>query len=304
MLKGVKSMIKHIIISGGGHSGLIFYGILKESNAMNFWKIENIETIYSTSIGSFIAVMLCLKYEWEIMDDYLLKRKWQTIFDINFNTLIETYENKGLFTMKVIEEIFCPLFNAMDINSDISFEEFYEKTKIELHIFTTELNAFKTVDLSYKTHPKWKILEAIYCSCSLPVLFTPFIKEDKCYIDGGVLLNYPLDPCLLNANICSDEIFGLKKENTNKKQQIEQNSTIFEFLISLFNNLFEKMLVDEKNIQQIKNEIIVMDDMTSIDKIMHVVSSIEERKKLIEKGQQLFHQFISEKEENLNPNFA
>ena len=173
-----------------------------------------------------------------------------------------------------------------------------------MHIFTTELNAFKTVDLSYKTHPKWKILEAIYCSCSLPVLFTPFIKEDKCYIDGGVLLNYPLDPCLLNANICSDEIFGLKKENTNKKQQIEQNSTIFEFLISLFNNLFEKMLVDEKNIQQIKNEIIVMDDMTSIDKIMHVVSSIEERKKLIEKGQQLFHQFISEKEENLNPNFA
>lgn len=304
MLKGVKSMIKHIIISGGGHSGLIFYGILKESNAMNFWKIENIETIYSTSIGSFIAVMLCLKYEWEIMDDYLLKRKWQTIFDINFNTLIETYENKGLFTMKVIEEIFCPLFNAMDINSDISFEEFYEKTKIELHIFTTELNAFKTVDLSYKTHPKWKILEAIYCSCSLPVLFTPFIKEDKCYIDGGVLLNYPLDPCLLNAYICSDEIFGLKKENTNKKQQIEQNSTIFEFLISLFNNLFEKMLVDEKNIQQIKNEIIVMDDMTSIDKIMHVVSSIEERKKLIEKGQQLFHKFISEKEENLNPNFA
>jgi predicted patatin/cPLA2 family phospholipase len=292
-------MIKNIVISGGGHTGLIFYGILKESNAMNFWKIENIETIYSTSIGSLIAVMLCLKYEWEIMDDYLLKRKWQTIFDINFNTLIETYENKGLFTMKVIEEIFCPLFNAMEINSDISFEEFYEKTKIELHIFTTELNAFKTVDLSYKTHPNWKILEAIYCSCSLPVLFTPFIKEDKCYIDGGVLLNYPLDPCLLNANICSDEIFGLKKENTNKKQQIEQNSTIFEFLISLFNNLFEKMLVDEKNIQQIKNEIIVTDDMTSIDKIMFVVSSMEERKKLIKKGQHLFHQFISENPENI-----
>lgn len=296
----IKIMIKHIVISGGGHTGLIFYGILKESNIMNFWKIENIKSIYSTSIGSFIAVMLCLNYGWDITDDYILKRKWQNIFDINFNTLIQTYENKGLFSINIIEEIVHPLFNAMEIKTDISFEEFYEITKIELHIFTTELNTLKTVDLSYKTHPKWKILEAVYCSCCLPILFSPFIKEENCYIDGGIFLNYPLNPCFLKENIFSDEIFGLKKENTKKKHQINEKSTIFEFLMSLFNNLFEKMLIDKKNVKQIKNEVIVVDDMTSIDRIMCVVSSTEERKKLIEKGQQLFRQFISEKYDETN----
>ena len=37
--------IKSIVISGGGHTFVTFYGILKESREQNFWNIENIDPI-------------------------------------------------------------------------------------------------------------------------------------------------------------------------------------------------------------------------------------------------------------------
>lgn len=46
--------IEHIVMSGGGIVGLSFYGILRESNKRGKWDINNIKTIYGTSVGSIL----------------------------------------------------------------------------------------------------------------------------------------------------------------------------------------------------------------------------------------------------------
>jgi len=43
--------------------------------------------------------------------------------------------------------------DAKDISCDITLLEFYEYSKVEIHIFTFEINVFELVDVSYKTHP-------------------------------------------------------------------------------------------------------------------------------------------------------
>ena len=88
-------IIKHIVISGGGTTGLSYYGILRESQKKNIWNIEDIQTIYGTSIGSILAVMLCLKYDWDTLDDYLIKRPWQNVFHYDINTLLSCVQNNG-----------------------------------------------------------------------------------------------------------------------------------------------------------------------------------------------------------------
>ena len=50
-------IIRHIVCSGGGVTGFSFYGILKECYARGIWKVENIKTIYGTSVGSIFAVL-------------------------------------------------------------------------------------------------------------------------------------------------------------------------------------------------------------------------------------------------------
>ena len=74
------SVIKHLILSGGSYKGLYSLGTLKKLEKEGFYKRDNIESIFSTSIGSIIGTLLALKLEWNIILDYIIKRPWENIF--------------------------------------------------------------------------------------------------------------------------------------------------------------------------------------------------------------------------------
>lgn len=72
--------IKHLVISSGGPAGIMMYNILRTLNLKGVWNIQNIRTIYGSSVGSFIAILIALNYDWSTMDDYIIKRPWDKIF--------------------------------------------------------------------------------------------------------------------------------------------------------------------------------------------------------------------------------
>jgi predicted acylesterase/phospholipase RssA len=289
--------IRHLVISGGGQTGLTFYGILRESNKYGLWSIENIRSIYATSIGSFIGVILCLKYDWDTLDNYFIKRPWDKVFKFDLYSIINAFEKKGIFDIKLFEEMFSPLFLGMDIPISITMKEFYELNNIDLHIYTTELNNFELIDISHTTHPDWRVIDAVYASSTLPIVFSPFIHGEHCYIDGGILLDYPIQKCL-NSGAISDEILGIFKENpVDDSTIVNEKSNFFDYLIIIFKNIMTKILNlynkehDKKN-TKIKHEIAVLDNFVSLDKMLSAASSSEERQRLIQFGAELFSQHI------------
>jgi len=92
-----KIKIKHLVLAGGGVCGFSTYGALRESHKSGFWDINNIESIYSTSVGAIFATILSLKYEWSVIDDYLIKRPWQHLFKFNMYSIINSFQNMGIF---------------------------------------------------------------------------------------------------------------------------------------------------------------------------------------------------------------
>ena len=64
--------IKHIVCSGGGVYGFTFYGILKEANKKGLWQREKIKSLYGTSVGTILLLLIVLDYTWEELDNYLL----------------------------------------------------------------------------------------------------------------------------------------------------------------------------------------------------------------------------------------
>jgi len=52
--------IKHLVIPGGGPVGLKALGALQYLEQNGFWNIADIETIYATSAGAIISVLLTL----------------------------------------------------------------------------------------------------------------------------------------------------------------------------------------------------------------------------------------------------
>jgi predicted acylesterase/phospholipase RssA len=77
--------IKHIVIPGGGPTGIKALGALQYLEQNGYWNIDNIETIYATSAGSIIAVLLCLKFDWDAINDYIIKRPWHEVTHLNIN---------------------------------------------------------------------------------------------------------------------------------------------------------------------------------------------------------------------------
>jgi predicted acylesterase/phospholipase RssA len=253
--------------------------------------MKNIESIYGTSAGAIVGILICLKYDWETINDYIIKRPWQDVFPIKVQNIFEAYTKKGIFDIKTIEKCFKPLLDAKDIPMDINLEDFYNLTKIELHLFSFEINEFKVHDISYLTHPTLSLMLAVQMTCALPVLVTPVCIDDKCYIDGGMSCNYPVNFCITSGKI-PDEILGFKNKYSDKKDNINLESTILDFLLSfLFKAVFS--VNTDSSQPQIKNEVVCDVQYLTFDVLRNALSNAEVRRDLFKNGTETASNFLS-----------
>jgi len=283
--------IKHLIMSGGGPSMFQTLGALYHLETNEYLKLENIETIYGTSAGAIIGVCISLKFDWETINDYIIKRPWKDVFPIKVQNILDAYTKKGIYDKKNIEKCFKPLFDAKDIPIDINLEDFYNFTKVEFHFFAFEINEYKVEDISYLTHPKISVITAIQMTSALPILVSPVCIDGKCYIDGGATCNYPLNYCIESGKIL-DEILGFKNKFSESKNNITNESTLIQFLTSfLYKAVFS--LSTYRSQPEIKNEVICDVSHLDFDFLKETASSSEVRKSLFENGENSGKIFLS-----------
>ena len=285
--------IKHLVISGGGPILIQLLGVIQNLEKNNFINLENIESIYGTSAGALIGILICLKFDWETINDYIIKRPWHDVFSIKVENIFDAYTKKGVFDIKIIEKCFKPLLDAKDIPMDINLEDFFNLTKIELHMFSFEINKYKLEDISYLTHPKLNLLTAVQMTCGLPILITPVCIDNGCYIDGGMACNYPLSYCI-NSGKESDEILGFKnKYNNIKKKNITNESSILDFILSFLFKAICSISINDLQ-PKIKNEICCEANYLTIELLQNALSNIEIRRDLFKNGINTAENFLSE----------
>ena len=289
--------IKNLVISGGGPIMIQVLAAIQHLEINNFLDIKDIETIYGTSAGAIVGVLLCLKFDWETINDYIIKRPWQDVFPIKVQNIFDAYTKKGIFDIKNIEKCFKPLFDAKNIQMDITLEDFYNYSKIELHLFSFEINEYKIQDISYLTYPKLQLLTAIQMTCALPVLITPVCMDNKCFIDGGMVCNYPLNYCI-DAGKNIEEILGFKNKYSDDKNHVTTESTLLDFLLSfLFKAVFS---LNTDNIQpSLKYEVICNAEYLNINVLKNAISTIDARKNIFQSGIESATSFLSKLEDSV-----
>jgi predicted acylesterase/phospholipase RssA len=274
--------IKHIVICGGGPSIFQSLGIIQRLEEKKIIELSNIESIYGTSAGAILGVLLCLGFDWETINDYLIKRPWHELFKVKVEHMFEAYKSKGIFGDAIIEKCFKPLFDAKDIPINITMSEFYKLTNKDLHMYALEINEYKTCDISYTTHPDLKLLDAIHMTSAIPIIVTPVFIEDKCYIDGGLLCNYPLNYCIESGKN-PDEILGIKNSVIKSDNIITSGSSILDYVL---NFLFKSLLsLSTTNSQKtIQNEICCDINMITLENLNNAVKNCDKRKELLNEG--------------------
>lgn len=227
-------MIKHIVINGGGPTAFISYGALRQLCMENFVDMDKINSIYATSSGAIVAALLSLKYEWNVLDDYIIKRPWEDVFQLQPEDFLNIFHTKGLFQFHLSREIFKHLLEAKDLSVDVTMKEFHEYNGIDLHFISLEINKFEKVDVSYKTFPDLTLLKAIEMSSAFPILFKPVFlpdNDEKCYVDGGIVDNYPLSTCIENEKCDVGEVLGIRNVGGMfEDMNVSPDNNLLEFL--------------------------------------------------------------------------
>lgn len=284
--------IKHLVISGGGPSLIQTLGCIQHLSNEKYLLLSEIESIYGTSAGAIVGVILCLKYDFETIYDFIIKRPWHNIFSISVQNIFDAYTKKGLYDINTVEKCFKPLFEAKDLTINITLKELYDYCKTELHFFSFEINNFKLEDISYLTHPNLRVLEAITMTCGIPILLTPICLDEKCYVDGGIVCNYPLKYCIESGKT-DNEIFGMKNIfDTSKKNVVDADSTMLDFIMNFLYKIIYSLSID--HIQPtITNEINLNTTLMSLNYYKKALKTVDTRIELYDDGIETAKTFLS-----------
>lgn len=291
--------IKHLVISGGGPSGVLTYGIASHLEKKGFWHLSNIKSIYGCSIGAYIGVILSLGYEWEWLDDYLIKRPWDKLISASKTRIIDIFEKKCLINENCFREGTIPLLRAKNLSDEITLSELYDYNGIDIHMYATNINSvgLEKIDISHKTHPNLTLITALRMTMAFPVIFEPILYENSCYIDGGLINNFPLNDCLLQQKCDPDEILGFKNIwKTNVSRHITEKSSLLDFIMIIMKKM-QSAINTEPYQEKTKYTVnCLIEDLAGFDKWYEVSYSEEYRKTIIENGYtqaELFLSYIS-----------
>lgn len=198
-----------LVLSGGGAKGAAHIGVLK---VLEKYQVP-IDIIIGTSVGSIVGGMYSVGYSPDEIE--------KTVLNLKFNSLLTNSKDRNLKNIEEkIENDKYPFTMSIDKNLKLSFpmgilngENIYLQLKdifsraeniknfnelpIEYRAITTDLQTGKEVILS-----DGDLAIATFKSMAIPSFLEPIKDENKFYVDGGVVNNFPIDVAIsLGADI-------------------------------------------------------------------------------------------------------
>lgn len=226
--------IKNLVLSGGGLQGISFLGVLKYLSENNL--LNEIENYVGTSVGSLICFLLLIGYTYEELFNFCISFNMEKLVkDPNLDNFLEFY---GFESSNKLTYVIKRLMDNKNLSKDITFLEFFNLNKKKLTITGVCVNNKKLNLFNYENTPDMKILIAVTISCNIPILFSPIKYENKLWIDGGAILNYPIEISDDLDNTLGIAIFD-------KQDLIEED---MEDILSYLSNLVKSMIYGSNNL--------------------------------------------------------
>jgi predicted acylesterase/phospholipase RssA len=279
--------IKHLVITGGGTVILNAYGALREAHKQGIWSHDSVNSYYGTSAGSILSFMLALNYSWETLDKYIINRPWKTLINFSSINIYECFVGNGMLDADFFYETFTPLMRGKDMDINITFSQFHALSGKELYCYALNLGSCKTEELSHKTYPDMRVIDGIYASSALPILFKPFKYRDIIFSDGGLYSNYPIAKCLEHG--CDPKhVLGVRIRL--KQIHIPENMGMLEYIGYIFNMV---LTYTQDTAKPGPTDICLDVDYEDFSHMLKLVDSPEEREREIGKGVANARQWIS-----------
>jgi len=167
--------MEDLFIGGGGHSGIMFIGVLEYLHENNLLDLKN---FYGCSIGSLIGILYLSGFKpKEILSKFL---------ELNLKEIVK-YDLYNISNNHIIDDDFLDklISFVFELNPEnITIFEFSKKTKVNINIHVTKLNTNEYINFNNTNYPNIKLKDAIKASMSIPFIFKSVNIDKEEYIDG------------------------------------------------------------------------------------------------------------------------
>lgn len=287
-------MIENIVIGSGAQDLFTYIGVVDKLLKTDYIDMNNIKRVYGTSAGAVIGTMIAAKCDWNEFVNYAINKPWGKYFQDAFTDgLINFNYTKGLIDTSCFEDALIPPLRSSGLKSTVTFMEMYEKTGIELHMYSLNVNSWKHECFNYINTPDLEVIKGVQMSATFPFLVQPLYYKGSYYVDGGIEVDCPIDQCLEKCEgdktICIRKLCKIRPLN----EKLKENATLLPF-ISIFikKTIAKGRLMDDLSF---KNTIDIQKEEVDIREFVSVMDSKESRRELIEHGSVIAYKYITEK---------
>lgn len=178
-----------LVVSGGGIKGLSALGAISRLIEENI--INKPDILCGTSAGAMIVFLMNVGYKPDEIFYLLLNIDFNNLIIYDVENLFDTH--LGINNPEPFKYILQKMIEKKNFNPNINFLELYNLTKQKLIITGTCVNTSSIHYFSYDLTPNMSVLDAVQISIAMPFIFKPFKYDNKIWIDGGCMNNYPID---------------------------------------------------------------------------------------------------------------
>ena len=226
--------IDTLILSGGGPSGIAYFGILKalfEKNIINN-NLDGIQEIITTSVGIIPSIFLILKLPLNIGEKIIMRYNLNVLTDMDLITIDNILVDFGLFDNSAISDLIQSILKNLINVEDLTLQKLYKISKIKLTVKVFNTTKKQLEYISYKTNPELSILTLAQMTTAIPLFFKPIQYNNCMYVDGGLRGHFPIEECK------SENYLGLfiRGGSMPKDTELFKLFPILEFLYSLMIN--------------------------------------------------------------------
>jgi len=267
-------VITNLVIAGGSLKGIAMLGSISCLLENKHIILDEIKTIVGTSVGSLLGFLLVIGYTIEEILQLIMETDFVSLKKLSLLNLFTCYglDDGSRIFYKIIS-----IMEYKNIDSNITFEELYKITNKKLTIVCTCLNECKPYYFNYISFPEVKVIDALLASMSIPFLLSHVKINNKIFVDGCILENFPLSQCLGEE----ENTIGIKTSGIDISEFININNfnKYIKTIISCVSYKIENDYMKDK--QGFKNIITLTIDN---DNSTNICMSKDDRKLLYENG--------------------
>jgi predicted acylesterase/phospholipase RssA len=181
---------ENLVLSGGSIKSISQVGAIKKLIDEKLLDLSKLKSLAGTSAGSLIGLLIVLGFN--------IDEIWNFIYYLDMGNMVKPdillfLRKCGVETGQIIYNLIEEILTKKTGTKHINFRQLYEITNIHFIVVGSCLTTKEAVYYDHVNTPNFKVSMAIRISISIPGFFIPIIIDNKKYVDGGLLNNYPMN---------------------------------------------------------------------------------------------------------------